>query len=239
MRILALETSSATASVALLQDGKIISEFVLNDGYTHSRKLVPMIDTILNYLSLKVQDIDYIAASIGPGSFTGLRIGVVTAKSMAMAVGKNTVGVHTLDALAYNAAAPGGLICPLIDARNKQVYTALYRSCSAGELPSRITDYMALPVSEYAQIIKKHMAEGERVIFTGNAALMHKEFFKGELGGDFCDFQGADKIDARASSVARIAEIKVLKGEYIDADNLVPFYLRKSSAEQKMEKNRK
>lgn len=238
MKILAIDSSTSTASVAITSDGKLLSEFSLNDGYTHSKKLVPMIDTIMEYLSLEVADMDYIAASIGPGSFTGLRIGVVTAKTMALATGKETVGVPTLDALAFNVTNPNSLICPIIDARNNQVYTAIYKSEVLDEMPVRLTDYVAVTIDDLAEMLAEQLKakEGMKVVMVGNGVKEHEVFFKEKLKNT-SDFAGLDKVDASAASVARVAELMVKQGKITPSDDLVPFYLRKSSAERLKENN--
>ncbi|HEX9062575.1 MAG TPA: tRNA (adenosine(37)-N6)-threonylcarbamoyltransferase complex dimerization subunit type 1 TsaB, partial [Clostridia bacterium] len=124
MKILALDSSSLVASVAITEDKKLLGEYNVNNGLTHSKNLMPMLTELMKTLGLKPSDIDMYAASIGPGSFTGIRIGVTSIKAMAYATGKPVASVPTLDALAYNAEGFDGVICPIMDARNNQVYTA-------------------------------------------------------------------------------------------------------------------
>ena len=128
MKILAIDTSSAVASAAILEDGKLIAEYILNNKKTHSQKIMPMIDEIIKDSDLTINDIDVFAAAYGPGSFTGLRIGVATAKALAHAVNKPLVEVSTLEGIAYNAVYSDLLLCPIMDARRNQVYNAVYKS---------------------------------------------------------------------------------------------------------------
>lgn len=162
MKILALDTSALVAAVAVMEDDRLLAEYMLNHRKTHSQQLVAMIREVLASLELAPKDIDVFAASTGPGSFTGLRIGVTTVKAMAYATGKPVVSVPTLDAIAYNIPMNSFTICPVMDARNNQVYTALYDWDENGQ--KRITDYMGIPVSELVQLIKDM---GKKVILPG------------------------------------------------------------------------
>ena len=126
MKILAVEASGSVAGVALTEDNILRAEFTLNYKMTHSQTIMPLINEVKQYLNLDLKSIDYIACSAGPGSFTGLRIGAATAKGIAMGIKKPIVPVSTLAGLAYNVYMTDALICPVIDARRDQVYTAFY-----------------------------------------------------------------------------------------------------------------
>ena len=126
MRVLAIDTSSNVATVAVMEDELLLGEYILNHKKTHSQKIMTMIEQILSELELNVQDIDIFAAAIGPGSFTGLRIGVATVKALAHATGKPVVSVGTLEALAYNVPYAEHIIVPIMDARRDNVFTASY-----------------------------------------------------------------------------------------------------------------
>ena len=117
MNILAFESTAKPASVALISDGALVSQYTQISGLTHSRTLLPMAEDLLKNAEFKLDDIDVFAVAHGPGSFTGVRIGVSTVKGLAWASGKKCVGVSTLEALAYNGLAAGGLVCPVMDAR--------------------------------------------------------------------------------------------------------------------------
>ena len=126
MKVLAIDSSGVTASVAVADDNNIISEFTVNNRQTHSQTLLPMLDKAVQMSEIPLEDIDAIAVASGPGSFTGLRIGSATAKGLGLALKKPVIPVPTLDGLAYRAACYNGIICPLMDARRNQVYTAAY-----------------------------------------------------------------------------------------------------------------
>lgn len=230
MKVLAIDTSTVIAAVALMDDEKLLGEYSINNKKTHSQKLMVMINEIMGNLDLKPSDIDVFAASIGPGSFTGLRIGVTTVKAMAYATNKPVVGVPTLDALAYNIVTSNFIICPILDARNNQVFTALYES--NGRKLDRITDYMGIPVSELMQIIRQ---KERQVIFTGDAVDLHREYFRSELG-DNCEFAPLGTRLQRGASVAELAIMMAKEGKLTDSFELTPFYLRKSQAERELEK---
>ncbi len=229
MRILAVDTSTNVASAAILEDQVIIGEYNCNRGKTHSQRLMPMVQHLMETTGLTVNDIDAFSASIGPGSFTGLRIGVTTIKAMAFAAEKPVISVHTLDALAYNLPFAENLICPMIDARNNQVFTAIYRFI--GDKLERLTDYMGIPVTELADILRK--MEGDTV-FLGDACNMHRDYFVSELGNRVKIAPPGTAL-AKASSVAILAGKAYSEGKLESCYDMVPFYLRKSQAERERE----
>ncbi|EPR07693.1 tRNA (adenosine(37)-N6)-threonylcarbamoyltransferase complex dimerization subunit type 1 TsaB [Ruminiclostridium papyrosolvens] len=229
MRILAVDTSTNVASAAILEDDVIIGEYNCNRGKTHSQRLMPMVQHLMETVGLTVSDMDAFSASIGPGSFTGLRIGVTTVKAMAFAAEKPVISVHTLDALAYNIPFAENLICPMIDARNNQVFTAIYRFI--GNKLERLTDYMGIPVTELADILRN--MEGDTV-FLGDACNMHMEYFVSELGNRVKIAPPGTAL-AKASSVAILAGKAYREGKLESCYDMVPFYLRKSQAERERE----
>lgn len=231
MKILAIDSSTAKATVALYDSGRIAGKIEISDSKTHSETLVPMIQQVLQETGVAPSAVDYYAASIGPGSFTGLRIGVVTIKSIAMAVEKPCVAVPTLDALAYNVREFEGLICALIDARNDQVFTAVY------EGDTLLTDYMAKSVSELAEDLRR-LACGKPVILVGDGAEKHVSYLTEQLKsvGASCELAPMEKRLADSASVAFVAARLVEQGVVADCDALAPEYLRKSSAEQAKER---
>jgi len=233
MRILALDTSTNVASVAILEDDVIIGEYSCNKGKTHSQRLMPMIQSLLEKVGLSATDIDAFSASIGPGSFTGLRIGVTTVKAMAFAAGKPVISIYTLDALAYNLSMSKALICPIIDARNSQVFTAIYRFVN--NKPERLTEYLGLHINELVNIIRP--MEGE-IILLGDACNLHKDYFTAELGERLIAAP-PNIVPAKASSVAVLASHAFLEGKLESCYDMVPFYLRKSQAEREKEINEK
>lgn len=163
MKILSMDSSAQTASVAVLEDGRLLAEYTLNNGNTHSETLLPMVEGMLAALGLKISDIDLFACSAGPGSFTGVRIGAATVKGLAFASGKPCAGVSTLHAIARNTVLREGLICPVMNARRSQVYTALFRS--DGERLTRLMPDSAMAISELDGILAEY---GESVTFCGD-----------------------------------------------------------------------
>jgi tRNA threonylcarbamoyladenosine biosynthesis protein TsaB len=234
LKVLALDTSSLVASVALMDDRILLGECILkHEKKTLSRELVFIIQNLLDNLQVSVSDIDLFAVSKGPGSFTGLRIGVTITKTMAYALDKPVIGIHTLDALAYNIPFCEHIICPVIDARNKQVYTALYQWSSSSR--QRLSEYMAVKIEELVKNIRAMISKtGQKVIFTGDGVIIHGDYFANELG-DKCAFTPYSFLFQRASSVAEIALDLFLKGKQDDCFCLIPFYLRKSQAERMKE----
>jgi tRNA threonylcarbamoyladenosine biosynthesis protein TsaB len=231
MKVLAVDTSSSIAAVAVMDDASLLGEYLLNHGRTHSQKLVPMIKEIMDGLELLPSDIGLFAASSGPGSFTGLRIGITTIKAMAFAVKKPVVSIPTLDALAYCIPlASDALVCPIMDARNRQVYTALYSSENGRQ--NNIAGYMGVHVDELVKLIK---SKNRKVIFTGDAVPAHREVLKTALG-EACDFAPPFMLAQRASSVAQLALMKASLGELENCFDMAPFYLRKSQAEREYDK---
>ncbi len=230
MKILAVDTSSSVAAIAIMDERELLGEFILNHKKTHSQKLVPMIDIVMNNLGLCAGDIDVYAASSGPGSFTGLRIGITTIKAMAFAAKKPVVSIPALDALAYNVPNTEALVCPMMDARNDQVYTALYKLEKG--MQANITEYMGVPVQDLVRIIK---GKNSDVLFVGDGVLLHRDYLKSELGPR-CHFPPQYLLQQRASTVAQLAMQKAAEGKLESCFDMVPFYLRKSQAERELEK---
>ncbi|MBE6546447.1 MAG: tRNA (adenosine(37)-N6)-threonylcarbamoyltransferase complex dimerization subunit type 1 TsaB [Ruminococcaceae bacterium] len=163
MKILALDSSAAVASVALCEDERLLAEYTLNNGNTHSQTLLPMVETVLHSFELTPADIDLFAVTAGPGSFTGVRIGAATLKGLAFDSKTPCVGVSTLEAIAENLRHLVGLVCPVMNARRSQVYTALFRS--DGEAFTRLTDDTALSLAELDELLSGY---GESIAFCGD-----------------------------------------------------------------------
>jgi len=233
VRALAVDTSTATAGIAVADENGLLAEFLLKDKKTHSQKLVPMMKEILDSLKLELSDMDVFAAVTGPGSFTGLRIGVTTIKTIAYALKKPVVGIPSLDALANAAVVPDGtLVCPIMDARNNQVYTALYKPQNG--LMANLSGYMGLHISELVkQIDEKY--PGANVLFAGDGVPLHREFLRIELK-DRCSFMPPFTYQMMAAPAAQLALTLHARGESIGCDELVPFYLRPSQAEREYER---
>ncbi len=222
MTILAVDSSALTATVAVLKDGKIKGEISFTTSLTHSETVMPMIDEVLRKTNLTINDIDLFACSEGPGSFTGLRIGIGTVKGLAYGLGKKVCGVSTLEALAYNMSYTDYLIAPIMDARRGQVYNALYKY--EGEKLVTVTDPRALSIEELCSLIS------EKVIFVGDGVKVHKDKIV-ELLGDKALFAQPQHCLQRAASVAFAA----LNKESVLPEELSVVYLRKPQAERERE----
>lgn len=233
MRILAIDTASNVASAAVVEDGILRGEYILNFNKTHSQKIMPMIDALMSDLELKPADIDVFAAANGPGSFTGLRIGVASVKALAHAVNKPVVGISTLASLAYNLPFCEHIIVPIMDARRNHVYTASYIWDEDG--------FKELSPDEVISIDECIDSCGEFLdtVFVGDGVPVYKEYIEERLG-ERAHFAPASALMQRASSIAMLAKEKADKGEVQKYNELEPFYLRKSQAESEYEeKHRK
>ncbi|MBR5094024.1 MAG: tRNA (adenosine(37)-N6)-threonylcarbamoyltransferase complex dimerization subunit type 1 TsaB [Oscillospiraceae bacterium] len=167
MLTLAFESSAKAASVALVRDGKLISQYSQCSGLTHSRTLLPMAEDLLKNAELRVADVDLFAVAAGPGSFTGIRIGVSTVKGLAWALDKPCVGVSTLEAMAWHGLAAGGLLCPVMDARRQQVYNANFVIMDGR--PLRLSIDRAIALSDLAEELSQ--LEGEPFLIGDGAEL--------------------------------------------------------------------
>lgn len=225
MRILALDSSGLVASVAIVEEDQTLSEYTVNYKKTHSQTLLPMLDEVVRMLELDLGNIDAIAVSGGPGSFTGLRIGSATAKGLGLALGKPLIHVPTVDALAYNMYGTKGLICPIMDARRNQVYTGVYRFEESFEV---VDGQMAVDVQELIELLNK---KGERVIFSGDGVPVYKEQLTEGLKVPV-SFAPAHMNRQRAASVGTLGMEYLKAGKMESAADHRPDYLRVSQAER-------
>ena len=221
MLTLAFESSAKAASAALLLDGKLLSQYSQCSGLTHSRTLLPMGEDMLKNAELNWKDVDLIAVAQGPGSFTGIRIGVSMVKGLAWALEKPCVGVSTLEAMAWHGLAAGGLVCPVMDARRGQVYNALFEMQDGR--PVRLTEDRPIALSELAG----ELASFDRPPFlVGDGAEMSAAFFASQ--GIEYRLAPENLRMQSAWGVAMAAEGK----EPGTAESLLPVYLRLSQAER-------
>ena len=227
MKILAIETSTYSGSIAVVSDEIILGEYYFNIGPAHTEKLVPSINWLLGELNLEKTDLTGVAVSLGPGSFTSLRVGISTAKGICYSLGIPLVGVSSLKVLAMNLPFAASNICPVIDARRGEVFTAIFRS-NNGEI-ERLTEDMVISPEKLVDIIK------DNTIFIGDGALLYKDFLEDNLS-DGIMFSPVNLNAPKASNVA-LAEIGKFK-EGLDSEymhnqvmNMAPQYLRKSEAE--------
>lgn len=218
MKNLAIDTSSSICSVAILEDDKLIDEINLDDGRTHSENLMPLIDAILKRNSLDIKDIELISCSCGPGSFTGIRIGVATIKPMAEVLNIKVASVTSLEILARNIENQETIVS-LIDARNNQVYCGIFDNEY-----NRKEEYLADDINNVIEVLKKY----ENIVLVGNGAILHKELLTNCL--KTVDF--VEKNEQSAANCGKIGYKKFLNNELYSADTIVPIYLRKSQAER-------
>ena len=213
MKILAIDTSGQQAAAAIVSEHITVGEIFLNartgeKSWSHSEILMPGIDRLFSLTGVSLSDIDVLAYTCGPGSFTGLRIGAATALGMARALNLPAVPVPTLDALAYNAAGlhRGGLVVPMLDARRGQIYTAVYE-CREDGKPERRTDYMALHADEF---LCYPYLQGSNIIFLGDGADANAEIIRRKL--PFAIFALPNDNRQRAASVGIWAAEKIKDG---------------------------
>ncbi len=223
MKILALETATMAGSAAILDDSEgLIGEIRVNINIAHSERLMPSVEWLLNASRVSIRDIDAFAVSIGPGSFTGLRIGLSTVKGFCYATGKPVVPVPTLDAFARTLPFCPFCICPMLDARRNEVYACLYKW--EGGVMKKILPETAVNPGDLLKEIK------EKTVFLGEGARIYEKLIKESLRGDAV-FAPPETMTPRASTVAEIAAEKIKAGIFTDPIALVPFYIRKSEAE--------
>lgn len=222
MKLLALDTSSMTATVALLDEDKVIGEYTLNHRKSHSEKLMPMIEEIVRSCELTPKDIDVFAVSLGPGSFTGLRIGIATIRAMAQALDKPVVGVPTLEALAFNLFQSTGFVCPIIDAQRDLVYTGVFQW-----VKGQMVEVVPQQVLHIDELMDRLQKETEAVYFVGDAIDKFAPILKERLGAQF-QVPPKKFLIPSAASVGEIAKIKFEKDLVGD---IAPIYMRKSAAE--------
>lgn len=234
MQILGIESASLVASVALWKDDVLMGEYTVNHLKTHSQTLLPMMDEMVAMLGVDLQEIDAIALSNGPGSFTGLRIGSATAKGLGLALHKPVLEIPTVDAMAYQCFGLPGMICPIMDARRSQVYNGLYRF-EDGNFQV-LEEARALSVEALIAELqaKLQVCPGEKIYLLGDGVPVYGAKMKEALGNALCilpSFMSRQRAGALAALGAQYLE----RGQAVEASASAPNYLRKSQAEREME----
>ena len=226
MNILMIDTSGPACGVAVMKDGSIVCELQLTSGKTHSQRVMPMVDQALSMCEMTVSDIDLFGAVVGPGSFTGVRIGVSSVKALAHAAGKPCIGVDALEALAANVTGFDGVICPILDARAQQVYGAMFES---GMPPKRLMEDEAEKLTLFLDRVE---ATGRKAMFLGDGAPAFEAAIRERLGEKAC-FAPAQHVGLRAASACALAqEYAKDEANLKDCMTLLPLYLRAPQAER-------
>ncbi len=230
MKVLGIDTSTSCGSVGLMDNGEVVSDYLLNIRLTHSERLLGAIELVLREARCPIETLDGWAISLGPGSFTGLRIGISTIKGLAFATGKPVAGVSTLDVLASQIATTPYLICPILDARKQEVYTAFYRYEKRESL-KRLSPYQAIRPEDLIKQID------EQTIFLGNGVMVYKDFLQSSLSSTAI-FPPPHLHFCHGSMVAELGSKLLEKGEGSDLATLAPTYIRLSEAEIKWQEPR-
>ncbi len=228
-----MDTSTLTGAAALLEGDTVVAECRLNLAVTHSERLLPAIDHVLKAAGRTLAEVDGLAVAVGPGSFTGLRIGLSTLKSLAFAARKPLAGVPTLDALAWSLPFALHPVCPILDAKKGEVYTALYRT-DAGRL-DRLWDYRAVAPEALAVALVAEL-HGP-VVFLGDGVAPFAPLLGRILGADARFAPPAQRLPS-AVTVAELGHAALERGESADPATLTPLYLRRSEAEVGRERQR-
>lgn len=246
MKILAIDTSSKVCSVAITEDTNKIIELNSDDEKTHSVKLMPIVDEALKTSNLSLDNIDLLACCVGPGSFTGVRIGIATIKAFADVKNLPVVGVSSLEELAYNALKTvpniqlsNTLFCSIIDANNHNVYCGLFRyynNC-LNQITDLIAEDIETVISKINTTITTFNNQFNCIVFVGDGTVAYKELLQNEINNINLHFATNEQNNANSVSVAVAGYIKYKNGDYGNSDFLSPLYLRKSQAERALEEN--
>lgn len=235
MLILALDSTALVASVALCEDERLVAEFTVNTGHTHSETLLPMVEAALKVANKEIADVDLFVCTAGPGSFTGVRIGAATVKGLAFGQNKPCVGVSTPESLAYNGMGLNGLLCPVMNARREQVYEATFRSLADGTAPKRLCADRALAIVELGQELEEQFPELP-IYLMGDGAQLVFDALKDTLG-ERLRVLPERLIHQSGYSTAMVGLRLWREGVRTTDTELAPVYLRPSQAERmRMEK---
>lgn len=227
MKVLGLDTSTLMTTCGVIDEERLLGEYSLSQDMSHSEKLVPMIKEVLTSLDIKVKDIDLFGVSIGPGSFTGLRIGIATVKAFAHLANKPIVGVSTLEALAYNLPY-NDIIVPMIDARRERVYTGIYTW--ENETIKTLMEPDVIEVMELLNILNKDYGN---VVVNGDGSILYKDLIRETLK-DKVKFATIGQNMCKASSICELALLKFKNNIVDDFYTLAPDYLRETQAQREL-----
>ncbi len=220
MRILSIDTTSNVCSVSILENDQVIDENILDNGKTHSENMMPLLDELLKRNNMDISNVEFISVCVGPGSFTGIRIGIATIKAFAEVLNIKVASVTSLETLSRNETAERDqVIVPIIDARNNQVYATVFDNEY-----NQIEDNMADDIEN----VKNRIKNDVDVVFVGDGAIIHKKL----IVSYFANSKFSENNKQYSSKTGICGYHKLLKNEVLDADTITPLYLRKSQAER-------
>ena len=228
MIVLSIDSSSSVATCALLRDDCLLSEYVINNKREHSVLIMNIVEMLLKDNGIDIDEVDGFVISKGPGSFTGLRIGMATIKGLSFGTSKPYISVSSLDALAYSSINFDGIICPIMDALRDSVYTCLYKNENGNLNP--LIDYCALDLEELVSLLKE---KSEKILFTGDGIIKYKAYLQEHLPNAL--FAPNHLSLVRASSLGELGLKLLLEGKCDDV-NSAPLYLKKPQAQRELEK---
>jgi tRNA threonylcarbamoyladenosine biosynthesis protein TsaB len=226
--VLGVDSTTAVASVALVDADRVIAEIWRNTTSRHARQLMPMIAQLLGDAEICLNELDGLSVAIGPGSFTGIRVGLATVKGLIHVIRKPLVGIVTLDSLVCNLAGVPGIICPVIEARKNELYTAMYR-WQSNEM-QRFTGYLVVSPESLSALLKDC---DDPVTFLGDGVNTYGEILLRDLGARGQVASTADNLP-RAAQIGLLGWKRILSGQVDDVMQLKPFYLKPSAAEQNL-----
>lgn len=235
MNILSFDTSTKSASVALMIDGVLVGEFLINDKKTHSQKLMPMLESLMQLANVSIDEIDLLAVCVGPGSFTGIRIAVSTIKAISHVRNLPVIGVNSLENIAFNAMDSFKNIIAVLDAQGENVYTAEYKSSNKSEY-CIVDDIDVVHIDDLVNKIIEKGKEGNKYILLGEGL----DKYRKKLDLENVEFVSPDKNISKASTLCTIALEKYKKNKDVfDCYTILPKYIRKSQAEVQYENKQK
>lgn len=226
MKILSIETASNNCSVAILEDTKLIKEVSICDENTHSQKLMPLIDSILKENNILLHDIDLFACDKGPGSFTGIRIGIATLKAFHDVLNKPIIGISALDAFANVIFQNNAFICSIIDAKHENVYYSIYEKNNRGIV--QVVEYGFRNIHELCNEIEKYK---KFIFFVGNGSIVYEDVLKSKLQRNI----DIVKTPINASNIGYCAFLEYCNSQNSQFLDIEPLYIKKSSAEIELE----
>lgn len=225
MKILSIDTSSIVCSVSILENETILYEASTDNGLTHSEKLMPMVKETFDKLNMSLSDIDMYVSSIGPGSFTGIRIGISTIKAFVDVYNKPCYGISSLEGLAYNTNS-NGLVCSIIDAKNNNIYSGIYEYKNG--MYNLKTDYISDTIDNL--IFKLSEYSSQKITFVGDGSIVYHDILSNTFSS--CDFSRNNNCSSVQNA---ISAFRRYQNNIIDTNNLTPLYLKKSQAERMLE----